>query len=136
MNNIAPLDGRYIQVRRVVASIAYQNQEIDEQERLILASSVAGQYQLSEEQIHILVEDAVKSPCIEDLVRQICDPQFIRLLLMDLMTLAIFKKEWEESEYGAAIRAINALILQKHLTAEIRQAFDLLVTATSHFDTN
>jgi hypothetical protein len=134
MQYIVPVDDRYLQVRRVIASIAYENQEIDEQERVVLASDMAGQYQLAEDQVQTLIEDAVSKPRIEDLVNLVNDPRFLRLLLTDLMTLAIAKEEWEESELAAAVRAIGALHLRKDLVAKVRQAFDLLIDVTGQIE--
>ena len=136
MNSIASIDERYLQVRRAVAAIAYQNLDIDEQERLMLASCIAGQYQLSEDQLHILAKDAIMRPDIEGLVNEIGDPSFVRLLLADLMVLAIFKEEWEGSEHEAAIRAINVLTLPESLTAKIRHAFESLMAIAKHFGNN
>jgi hypothetical protein len=123
----------FLQVRRVLAAIAYSNGKVDQDERELLASRMAGEYQLSDAQLQMLVDDAVHSPRVEELVEGIRSPLFIRLLTVDLMTLAIAKQNWDESEMEAAKRAIDRVCLEPDVVAKLSQAFGLLVSAAKCF---
>jgi hypothetical protein len=128
MQDAADFQNKYLQVRRVVASIAYENGEIDEQERRLLATGIGDEYSFSMQQISTLIEDAINQPPIESLVAGVTDPVFLRFLIIELVTLSLAKHNWEHSEISAAHRAIASLGVPTQTQAKLRQAFDLLLT--------
>lgn len=77
------------------------------------------------------LEDAIHKTRVEALVALVTDPQFLRLLIVDLMTLAIAQQDWEDAEISVARRAIDALCLPRAVVTTIQQAFGLLLRANS-----
>jgi len=115
-----------LQIQRVLASIAFSDNEIDEQERKILASTIGDTSQLSEEQLSTIIDDAVKTPKIENLVAEITEPMTIRYLIFNLMALAVVKNDWKDIEISTARRVIDAIRLPQESIPKVRKAFDLL----------
>jgi len=123
-------DPQYLQVRRVIASIAYANSEFDESERHVLASGIADSYDFSEDDMRTLIEDAASLPATEVLASSITEPTYLRMLFVDLMTLAITKDNWEETELSAVYRTLEAAQWPKASIEKIHTAFELLRAAS------
>ena len=122
---------QFLQVRRVIASIAYANGEFDEAERQLLASAVTETYHFSDDEKNKLLEDAASLPAIENLMALISAPEFLRLFFAELMTLALTKESWDEREIEAVTRALNSAKWPTPAIEKIKEAFDLLRSATS-----
>lgn len=116
----------YTQVRRVLARIAIANEEIDEQERIVIASSIGGASNLTGEQLKTLIDDAQKKPDITSLVSEIDIPIFLRQLLVDLSALILMKTNWHDSEVETLKLAVTSMKVPKETQSKILQAFELL----------
>ena len=121
---------QYIGVQRAIASIAYANAEFDESERQVLASSIAERYGFSEESMQTLIEDASGLPAIETIISEISEPKYLRLLFVELMTLAITKEMWDDEELSAVSRAFKAAPWPSESIKKIHTAFELLRDAS------
>lgn len=131
MNTMTDMMEKYLLVRRAVAAIAYQDKEIDAQERRIIAASIADLYQLTDDQLELILDDAEKMTPVEELVSKIDDMTAIKCLIHDLISLAIMKQEWDDSELIAARRAIGALLINARERDNVLKAFDLLRSISS-----
>lgn len=131
MNTMTDMLEKYLLVRRAVAAIAYQDKEIDAQERRIIAASIADLYQLTDAQLELILDDAEKMTPVEELVSKIDDMMAIKCLIHDVISLAIMKQEWDDSELIAARRAISALLINEKERDNVLKAFDLLRSISS-----
>jgi hypothetical protein len=117
---------QYTQVRRVLARIAIANEEIDEQERIVIASSIGGASNLTGEQLKTLIDDAKKKPDITSLVSEIEVPIFLRQLMVDFSALILMKTDWQDSEVETFKLAVTSMNVSQENQSKLLQAFELL----------
>ena len=116
----------YLQVRRVLVAIAFANGDIDDQERMVIASSIGGAAHLGADHIKQLIDDVTAKPEIGNLVADITGIEFLRQLVIDLTVLATVKAEWHPNELAAVHLAIDAMQVGAEARQQLRNAFDLL----------
>ena len=116
----------YLQVRRVLVAIAFANGDIDDQERMVIASSIGGAAHLGADHIKQLIDDVTAKPEISNLVTNITGMEFLRQLVIDLTVLATVKAEWHPNELAAVYQAIDAMQVETEARQQLRNAFDLL----------
>ncbi len=116
----------YLQVRRVLVAIAFANGDIDDQERMVIASSIGGAAHLGADHIKQLIDDVTAKPEIGNLVADITGIEFLRQLVIDLTVLATVKAEWHPNELAAVYQAIDAMQVGAEARQQLRNAFDLL----------
>ncbi len=126
MDSQNELSEGYIQVRRVLAAIAAANEDIDDQERMVIASSLGGAAHLNRNQMKILLDDALMKPDIASLVTTIDEAIFVKQLIIDLTALSIIKNEWHPSEIAAINKTIDAIYLSEKHREQLHQALNLL----------
>ncbi len=116
----------YLQVRRVLVAIAFANGDIDDQERMVIASSIGGAAHLGADHIKQLIDDVTAKPEVGNLVADITGVEFLRQLVIDLTVLATVKAEWHPNELAAVYQAIDAMQVEAEARQQLRNAFDLL----------
>lgn len=125
-NTVKDLTDEYVQIRRVLVQIAIANEEIDEQERMVIASSIGGSSGLNDEQVETLLKDANAKPDIKSLVGEISHPMALKQMLLDLVALALMKSDWYESESQALKDAVMSMNLSESNCLGFLKVFDEL----------
>lgn len=120
-------------LRRVIASIAFANQTVDDEERRILAASMAEATDLSTEEADAIVSDIASRPDVGELASQVTEPDAIRALIFNILGLAITKHDWEEGEIAAARCAIAGLRLPAEAVPSLVLAFDAMIDLGRRF---
>jgi len=128
VESVTDIARSYIQVRRVLAAIAFSNDEIDDEERRIIASSLGGAAHLTREQMGVLLDDVTQKPKIEELVAKISGAEYVKQLVIDLLALATVKQDWHESELQAVYSAIHSLNIGEESQKNLQHAFELTRT--------
>jgi hypothetical protein len=116
----------YTQVRRILARIAIANDKIDEQERIVIASSIGGASNLTGDQLKTLIDDAQKKPDIASLVSPVSAPIFLRQLMVDLSALVLMKTDWHDSEVETLKRAVMSVRVSDENKSKLLEALELL----------
>jgi hypothetical protein len=120
------LTGEYVQLRRVLARIAIANEEIDEQERVVIASSIGNASSLNDDQMKVLLNDAATKPDIKDLVLGVIHPVAQKHMLVDLAALALMKTDWHPLETQALKDAVMAMDVSETNRTNFLKVFELL----------
>lgn len=130
MQHESDIEEWYLQVRRLVCAICLANNDLSHEERIVLASSVGGASNLTNNQMKTLVNDASESPDVRVLASSIHHPAAVRQFLVDLAALAVVKGDWHDSEEQAAHEAIRSLSVPEEVRHAALRAFDELKRAT------
>lgn len=125
-SKVKELADEYVQVRRVLVQIAIANEDIDEQERMIIASSIGGSSGLNDDQVKTLLEDATAKPNIKDLVGEISHPMAFKQMLLDLVALALMKPTWHEAEIRVLRDAVMAMGISESNRLSFLKTFETL----------
>lgn len=125
-SKVKDLAEEYVQLRRVLVQIAIANEEIDEQERMVIASSIGGSSGLNDEQVKSLLEDATAKPDIKNLVGEISHPVALKQMLLDLLALALMKPAWHESETQVLKDAVMAMSISESNRLGFLKTFESL----------
>lgn len=120
------LTNEYVQLRRVLARIAVANEEIDEQERVVIASSIGSVSSLNDDQMKVLLNDVATKPDIKDLVSGVIHPAARKYMLVDLAALALMKTDWHPLETQALKDAVMAIEISETNRTNFLKVFELL----------
>jgi uncharacterized membrane protein YebE (DUF533 family) len=125
-SEVKDLTDEYVQLRRVLVQIAIANEDIDEQERMVIASSIGGSSGLNDDQVKTLLEDATTKPDIKDLVEEISHPVALKQMLLDLVALALMKPTWHEAETRVLRDAVMAMGISESNRLSFLKTFESL----------
>jgi uncharacterized membrane protein YebE (DUF533 family) len=125
-SKVKDLTDEYVQLRRVLVQIAIANEDIDEQERMVIASSIGGSSGLNDDQVKTLLEDATTKPDIKDLVEEISHPVALKQMLLDLVALALMKPTWHEAETRVLRDAVMAMGISESNRLSFLKTFESL----------
>jgi hypothetical protein len=121
-------------VKRILALIAYANNEIDEEERQLLTSSITASPGLSEQEVVALLQDVSEMPAVEKLVSEISSSDGKRYLLFNLFSLLTLKHDMNEKEVEAVIATIEALELPAEFIEQLRSIISILLAISKHLE--
>lgn len=124
MSEAASSEYEYVTVRRLIAAITLANDELTEEERLVIASSVGGKAHLSPEAMHLLIQDAKRGVDVKEVAASLRNITSVRQLFADLAALAVYKLEWHKDEIMTAKLAIYSLPIPEEVKKVVGEVFD------------